>query len=238
MNRLKLAAGVILIFLVGALAGALGTGEYFRNRMERFGPGGPPPHLRKSMVVKRMTEDLDLTEVQRAEIEKIVEESEAEVMAIRRTYLPEIKKVLDQSFELMKTKLDAKQRKKLEDLKERIGQRHARAFINSITPERPEHTISTLKKRLNLTKEQTAMLRPIIEENFEKLKKIVEKYRGKAHPEVSCIRREVRNLRINTEKRLKDIFTVEQLQEYRRMQKRERIERRLETGKHDLGEFD
>ncbi len=238
MNKLKLVAGVILIFLVGALTGALGTGLYFSNRIDRFGPGGPPPRLRTSMVVERMTEDLGLTETQRREIERIVEQSESRIMAIRRTYLPEIKEVMDQSFELMKTKLDAEQKNKLESLKQRVGRRHARAFINSITPELPEQTISTLRERLSLTKSQAARLRPIIEENYRELERIIEKYRRKTNPEVSCLRQEVRNLRINTENRLKGIFSAEQLREYRRIEKRERIERRLETGNRSMGTVD
>ena len=239
MNRLKLAAGVILIFLVGVLAGTLGTGEYLKGRMDRFGPGGPPPHLRKAMVVKRMASELDLTEAQRAEIEKIVEETETRVMDIRRQYLPEIKQALDQGFELMKAKLDGKQKKKLEGLKGRIENRHARAFINSITPgKRPEQTVSTLRKRLNLTQDQAAMVLPIIEEEFKRLTKIIEIYRGKDHPKVFSMRREVGALRMSTEKRLKGVLTQGQLEEYRRMQKRERIERRLETGRRRLERLD
>jgi Spy/CpxP family protein refolding chaperone len=120
MNRLKLAIGITLVFLVGALAGSLGTGLYLRQKMEQFERGRHGGPERAAFLVKRFTRELDLTAAQQAEVRKIVEESEERIRAIRRRYLPEIREVIDQSFASLREKLDPEQQKKLSELHEKL----------------------------------------------------------------------------------------------------------------------
>lgn len=235
----KLTVGVILVFLVGALAGSLGTGLYLKHRMEHFAAGRPPHHIRKDLLMKRLSHELNLTEEQRTEIEKIVTESETEISAIRRKYLPEIKEITDQSFALMKEQLNPDQREKLEELHEQLKDRHAKAFIQSIeTEETPEQVLSEMKERLNLSEEQATKVRPIIEGKIERLHNIVEKYRGQDRPKIPSLKGEIRKLRTSTEKCLANILTEEQLEEYRKMQEEERFERRRKSGRPKFGGFD
>ena len=132
----------------------------------------------------------------------------------------------------MKDKLNPEQQKKLEELKKKIETRHARAFINSVLArKKPGQILLILKDRLSLTDEQLAKVRPIIEENFERLDKIVMKYREKDHPEIFSLRSEVRKLRKTTEKDLATILTTEQLEEYQKILKEEWLERRREMRK-------
>ena len=49
MNRFKLITGVILVFLVGLLTGAVIAGFYFKERISVFAAGGPP----ESEVIRR-----------------------------------------------------------------------------------------------------------------------------------------------------------------------------------------
>jgi hypothetical protein len=239
MNRFKLLAGVILVFLVGTLAGSLGAGVYFKHRMERFAAGGPPRHLRKVLLMKRLSNELDLTKEQRIEIEKIIKESANKIFAVRRKYLPDIKEITDQSFALMKEKLNADQKERLEELHEKLKDRHAKTFIQSIQiEETPEQVLSKMKDRLNLTEEQATKVRPIIEGRIERLRKIVEEYREQDRPEIFSLRREMRELQESTVKPLASILTEEQLEDYRRMQEEERFERRREMGRRKLGRFD
>ena len=42
MNRIKLAIGIILLLLLGAVAGSVGTGIYIRHRIEHIAPAKPP----------------------------------------------------------------------------------------------------------------------------------------------------------------------------------------------------
>ncbi|NWF55062.1 MAG: hypothetical protein HXY45_09740 [Syntrophaceae bacterium] len=73
-----------------------------------------------AFIVKRLTQDLDLTKAQQAEIRKIVEESEEKITAIRKQYWPEIKGIIDRSFALMREKLSPEQQKKLDMLHEKL----------------------------------------------------------------------------------------------------------------------
>jgi Spy/CpxP family protein refolding chaperone len=120
MNRLKLAAGVILILIVGMLAGSLGTGIYYKKRVERFESGGPPVSERVRMVLGRFSEDLKLTEEQRTEFEKIIKESQEELMTLGRGILPEIEKINEKTFASMKEKLTDEQKNELEILIQRM----------------------------------------------------------------------------------------------------------------------
>lgn len=239
MNKIKLFIGVVLVLLVGALLGSLGTGIYLKHRMIRFEPGGSPPHMRKAFIVKRLSGELDLTEAQRIEIEKIVGQSEAKILAVRRQYLPEIKKIVDQSFVLMKDKLDANQQEKLKELHDRLKKRHAKAFIHSIPTDKPPGRILyKMKERLKLTNKQEARLRPIIESMVEERRKIVEKYREHDQPAFFSLKHEMDELQESMEKRLAEVFTEKQMEEYRKIQDEERFEMHREKEKRRFGPFD
>ena len=102
-----------LIFLLGALAGAFGTGFYFKGHVEEFLEGGPP----KEKIMQKLTRDLDLTPEQQKKIEPILEEVHRELSALRRKSLPEMRKIRENSFALIKKELNEDQQKKLEDLR-------------------------------------------------------------------------------------------------------------------------
>jgi Spy/CpxP family protein refolding chaperone len=120
MNRLKLAAGVILLLIVGVLAGSLGTGIYYKKLVERFESGGPPVSERVGMILGRFSEDLRLTDEQRTEFEKIIRESQEELMTLGHSILPEIEKINEKTFASIKKKLTDKQKNELEELIQRM----------------------------------------------------------------------------------------------------------------------
>ena len=130
MNKLKLISGVTLIFLVGGLAGALGAGLYLKRGGGDFDREIIGPHRKVAMIMEKLSSRLDLTESQQAEIGKIVEESYAGIMAVKRRYLPEIKKIIDQRFEAINEKLTSEQQKKLAEIKQKIERRYEAAYTN------------------------------------------------------------------------------------------------------------
>jgi hypothetical protein len=239
MNKTKLSIGVFLVFLVGVLAGSLGTGIYVKYQLEKFGPGGPPPPPRHGVIMKRLSRELDLTQIQRAELKKILEESRAKISAIRDQFMPKIEEIADQSFAAMKEKLNADQQKKLERIKEKIDNRFAKAIINSFSEDnKPEQTLSKLKKHLNLTKEQITAVQPIIEKEYEMLEKTVEKYREQHHPKIRFMLREIRELRESTDKQLENFLTETQMEKYREIQREKHFEMHRKTAKPGLGPID
>ena len=222
MNKLKLIIGVILVLLVGALAGSLGTGLYQKHRVERSASGDPSPHIRKA-VMKRLSNELDLTEEQRIEIGKIVKESQVKIYAIRRKYLPEIREVSNQSFALIQERLKPDQKEKLEKLHKKLKDRYAKAFIQSIqTEETPEQVLAKMKEQLKLTEEQVRMAQPIIEESMKEQRTIIQKYEANDRLDINSLKREIRELQDAVEKRLAQIFTAQQMDKYFDIQEEER----------------
>ena len=239
MNKTKLSIGVFLVFLVGVFAGSLGMGMYLKHQMKSFEPGVPPPPVRHGFIMKRLSRELDLTETQRVEIDKIVKDSEAKFSAIRNQFMPQIEEIADQSFAAIKEKLNADQQTKLEGIEERIRTRHATSFINSITADnKPEQTLSKLKKHLNLTKEQISAVQPIIEKEHERLENIVEKYREQHHPKIRFMLREIRELRESTDKQLENFLTETQMEKYREIQREKRFLMHPKTARHRFGPID
>jgi hypothetical protein len=215
MKRLKVCVGILLIFILGILAGTLGTGFFIKHRVEKFIRGdGPPPPIR---VLERLSAKLDLSKPQQIEIEKILKQTHDQWVKFRQEYRPEFEQIFNDTIEQMKEKLDSRQKQKLEKLNERFMRRfrnHAgrHPFISEKTP---EQVFSDMKIRLNLTREQKAEVRPIIESSIENQRKILKKYKDQQEQVFRSLRTEMRKLQKSVEKRLGNILTAEQMEDYR-----------------------
>jgi hypothetical protein len=120
MNKIKLASGVLLVFLVGVLAGSLGTGIYYKKRVEKFEAGGPSVQQRIQIITGRFSDELNLTSEQKAEFEKIVKDSQEKIVALGEKVFPEIKEINDKTFNSIRDKLTAEQKTKLDALLQRM----------------------------------------------------------------------------------------------------------------------
>ena len=116
MKKWKLVTGVALVFILGVLAGSLGTQLYQRQWSERF---WKDPAARRAVFLQRLTRKLDLTEAQQKEFKAIVEEVDRKLVTLRNVTHTEIKRIIDESFAQMKEKLDPEQQKKLEEFRTR-----------------------------------------------------------------------------------------------------------------------
>lgn len=137
MTRLKVCVGILLIFILGMLAGTLGTGFFIKHRVGKFirGDGLPPP----IRVLERLSAKLDLSKPQQIEIEKILKQTHDQWGKFRREYRSEFEQIFNDTIEQMKEKLDSRQKQKLEKLNERFMRRfrnHAgqHPFICEKTP--------------------------------------------------------------------------------------------------------
>jgi len=116
MKKWRLIAGVALVFILGALAGSLGTRFYHRDWSERF---FQEPSARRAVILKKLTRDLGLTQAQHKEFRSIVEETEKKLEAFGLERRSAVKAIIDETFSSMKEKLDPEQQKKLEELRAR-----------------------------------------------------------------------------------------------------------------------
>ena len=123
MKRIKAIAGIIAIFALGVMTGALGTDLVVKHRIEMFHEKGPP-HI-GPMFMKRIGDRLDLTEDQRVEVEKILDHLEAQLKKIREGFEPKIQAAFDAAFNRIGEHLTGPQKNQLEILRKQFP-RHCR----------------------------------------------------------------------------------------------------------------
>ena len=121
MNRLKLYSGILLIFILGVLAGSLGTGLFVKYKLAKISQNVDPPPAK---ILRRFAEKLDISNGQRKEIDKILNQSRSEWIEIRQKYHPEFQKVFENSIARIKENLNSKQKQKLDRLYGRLERRH------------------------------------------------------------------------------------------------------------------
>jgi hypothetical protein len=114
MKLFKAIAGIAAIFILGAMTGVLGTTLVVQHRIEIFHKKGPPSI--KPMLMKRITDRLDLNTSQRESVEKILDELQIQLREMRRDFHPKIKAAFDASFERIKEHLDDSQKKQMDIL--------------------------------------------------------------------------------------------------------------------------
>lgn len=120
MKRWRLIGGIALTFALGLLAGSAGTRLYHDYRVEHT---WRDPAERKAFYLKRLTEELHLSDEQQGEFGEMIEqlESRREALNVRRR--AEIRKMVDEAFSSMKGRLSPAQQQKLEELRARHEER-------------------------------------------------------------------------------------------------------------------
>ena len=221
MIRLKLWLGLILVFILGALAGSVGTSFYYEDRTERLTRYSYS--ARSHLLLKRLSKELDLTEAQKKEIGIIVDQYYTELSRIKQSVRPDIKKLRDESFVAIKERLTEEQKKEFDELCKRLERWTPKQRLQErLTRKTPEQMISLMKTRLRLTDEQEAKIRPIILESFKEQEKILDKSRGQDRSGIRALRGELRQHQISVEEKLSKTLTAEQLVGYRKLQEEQR----------------
>jgi hypothetical protein len=120
MKRWKLVSGLLLVFVLGILAGAFGTRIYLKDRFAHL---RKDPKARQAFIMRKLSKELELTPDQKIKVEKIVEQ----VGEKRREFFlknrPEIKRIMDEGFAQIKKELNNDQQKKLDELREEFEKR-------------------------------------------------------------------------------------------------------------------
>ncbi len=121
MKNVKAILGVLLIFLLGIACGAVATHMAYKSRMENFVSGRPG--MREEILLKRLSDRLQLDEQQRAAVQTIIHGTQAEMKEIRKQFRPQMKIVLEKSRVEVRKILRPDQQKKYDQF---IAERHAR----------------------------------------------------------------------------------------------------------------
>ena len=124
MNKWKAIAGVLLVFILGGLAGVFGTMCICRHRGEWLMKGGP--HTYGEAVVRRLDHELKLSEEQRRQVEVIVTDARTEIKELRKQAQPKIDAVFNQAVNRISAILSPEQRVKFEKFVEKRRERMKR----------------------------------------------------------------------------------------------------------------
>lgn len=122
MNKLKLWLGIVSIFLIGVIIGGLVSTMLIRNHMIRIRRHGPP--RMHELVSKRLIGNIDLTNDQREEIQKIVEEFEPRFLRFDGETRAGIQRIMDEMSDQIRTALTPEQRESFDDNLNRMKEKY------------------------------------------------------------------------------------------------------------------
>lgn len=122
MKTAKIAIGILLVFVFGALVGSLGTGVFYEHGLERVDEARQ--HVdRKGRLLERLTRELELTVTQQAEIAEIIEQRQKELQEFKRLHRPEMEEIRARQHQRIRERLDVDQQVKLDRIMKRLDGR-------------------------------------------------------------------------------------------------------------------
>ena len=124
MKRWKSIVGVLLVFLLGALAGAAVMHRVDRQRVEAVlsGRGGATADL----IVRRLTRSLDLDPAQRDQVRAIVTETRRDVVEIRKPVQAQVEAAIERSRARVRAILRPDQQEKFDRIQAEHRKRKGR----------------------------------------------------------------------------------------------------------------
>jgi Spy/CpxP family protein refolding chaperone len=137
MKQWKVVIGLLLVFILGALAGSLGTGMVLKRHHPFF---GGKPEDRKVFIMKRLTRRLDLSEEQKVRIGAIVERVQSETFRQIREGRQRMRQQLQKGFAEIRKELTPEQQRRFDEMKaerERRRKERGRRFHGPWPP--PPH---------------------------------------------------------------------------------------------------
>lgn len=114
MKKWKPIASIIIVFLLGALAGSLVTHKIYRQRTERIMRN--EPGAMGEMIVRRLNDKLDLDAAQLEKLRAIVKETHADIRNLRKQIRPQIEEALTRSQDRVRAILRPDQLEKYEKI--------------------------------------------------------------------------------------------------------------------------
>ena len=120
-TKIKVIAGVLVVFLLGVVIGVLGTGIFIRHGIRKFTQREPGTH--RTFFMRRLSRELKLTQAQKPDVEKIVAEADVEIHEFIQQSRFEFTEIMQRRNAQLKEILSPEQQKKLDEMLERIQKR-------------------------------------------------------------------------------------------------------------------
>ena len=97
VKKWKAVVGVVLVFLLGAFAGALVTHKIYQRKIETIMED--EPRTRSEFIVQRLNHELHHDPTQLEQLRAIIKETHSEMKNLRRQFKPQMEELLARSQE-------------------------------------------------------------------------------------------------------------------------------------------
>ncbi len=114
MKKWRTITSIVIVFLLGALAGALVTHKIYQLRMDNLLKG--EPGSMREFILHRMNHELHLDPHQQEQVRAILQETHAEIRNVRKQFRPQTEEILARSQEKIRALLRPDQREKYEKI--------------------------------------------------------------------------------------------------------------------------
>ncbi|MEZ4527585.1 MAG: hypothetical protein R2941_16820 [Desulfobacterales bacterium] len=167
MNKFKIITGILLVFLLGGLAGSLGTSIYMGKRFRTMMQG--PPDFLIPKFIRKLERELELSPQQQVQLRRISAELREELDEFMEKNRPQAEEILDRHINSIKSVLKPDQQEKMEKIREKMKHRMMRhGHGRNRRMGNLEPVLSRLRERLGLSEEQMRQIRPHIRESIRK----------------------------------------------------------------------
>ena len=116
MKKWKLYVGLVLVFVLGVVAGSLGNRFFHKQRFERM---RKDPATRKAFFMNRLSKKLNLSEEQRRAFEPILDQIDKRRQEYHMRERSHMKEIINDGFSQMREHLTPEQQKELDDLEKK-----------------------------------------------------------------------------------------------------------------------
>ena len=114
MKRWKAVAGVLLVFLLGVLAGGVGVYRYHRKAFDRFARGGP--EMVSEFFLRKLSRELSLDDSQKERVEAIVRRTAGEAREVRQQCRPRIDEIFERGRREIRAELRPEQQRRFDEI--------------------------------------------------------------------------------------------------------------------------
>lgn len=135
MQKWKIVAGLLLVFVLGALTGALSTGIALKRHHPFFSGA---PEGRKAFIMKRLSRKLDLSADQKVRIEAIIDRVQSETFQQMRDGRRFMHRQLEKGFAEIRKELTPEQQRRFDEMKADREQRRKERGARFHGPWRPD----------------------------------------------------------------------------------------------------
>jgi len=134
MQRWKFVTILVLVFILGVLAGVLGTSLTLRH----FHPFGPrDPEARKAFIMQRLERGLNLDADQKVRVAAIVDRFQTEAGERFRAHRQEWQAFMNRGFSAIRQELNPDQQQRLDELRREFEARLAKRGARFPPPPKP-----------------------------------------------------------------------------------------------------